>query len=128
MTARFVLGRQRYATPESQVAFFTALERRLANVPGVTASAVTDSLPPSGGTRGRPLAAIEVEGQPPRAEGTGGMVLWRYVTPDYFRALGIPLRRGRGFAEEDRSAAANPVVISETLARQLFGGQESVGQ
>ncbi len=128
MTARFVLGRQRFAGPASQVAFFAELEQRLASLPGVTAAAITDSLPPSGGTRGRPLAAIAVEGKPPRPEGTGGMVDWRYITPGYFRALGIRLLRGRGFGAEDRGAAANSVVVSETLARELFGGEDAVGR
>ena len=128
MTARFVLGRQRFAGPASQVAFFAELEQRLASLPGVTAAAITDSLPPSGGTRGRPLAAIAVEGKPPRPEGTGGMVAWRYITPGYFRALGIRLLRGRGFGGEDRGAAANSVVVSETLARELFGGEDAVGR
>jgi predicted permease len=127
-TARFVLGRQRYGSPEGQLAFFRELERRLNAGPGLTAVAISDSLPPSGGTRGRPLAAIEVEGKPARAEGTGGMVSWRYVTPGYFRALGIPLRRGRGFGDEDRGVAVNSVVVSETLARQLFPGEEAVGR
>jgi putative ABC transport system permease protein len=127
-TARFVLGRQRYGSPESQLAFFRELEGRLNAAPGLTAVAISDSLPPSGGTRGRPLAAIEVEGKPARAEGTGGMVTWRYVTPGYFRALGIPLRRGRGFGDEDRGKAVNSVVVSETLARQLFPGEEAIGR
>jgi putative ABC transport system permease protein len=128
LTAKFVLGRQRYGSPAQQVAFFVELEQRLASLPGAAAAAISDSLPPSGGTRGRPLATIEVEGQPRRPEGTGGMVVWRYVTPDYFRALGIPMRRGRGFTEDDRSAGANAIVVSETLARLWFGNQPAVGR
>jgi len=121
VTAKFVLGRQRYSTNQSQVTFFAELERRLATLPGVTMSAVSDSLPPSGGTRARPLATIAVEGMPAREEGTGGMVAWRFVTPGYFRTLGIPIRRGRGFTEDDRVAGAASIVLNETLARQLFG-------
>jgi putative ABC transport system permease protein len=128
LTAKFVLGRQRYATPQAQVAFFSELERKLAGLPGVQSAAITDSLPPSGGTRARPLATIDVEGQAPRAEGTGGMVPWRYVTPGYFGALGIPLRRGRGFSAEDRAAGTHSVVVNESFARQLLGGAEAVGK
>ena len=128
MTARFVLGQQRYNTPESQVAFFAGLERRLAAIPGVTAAGISDSLPPSGGTRGRPLAAIVAEGHAARAEGTGGMVAWRYITPGYFAALGIPIRRGRGFEDADRGAGAHAVIVSQTLARQLFGGEDAIGK
>jgi putative ABC transport system permease protein len=128
MTAKFVLGRQRYGKPEEQVVFFAELERRLAGAPGVTAAAISNALPPSGGTRGRPLSTIEVEGQPRRPEGTGGMVAWRYITPGYFRALGIPIRSGRGFTEEDRGATARSIVVSQTLARIWFGAENAIGR
>src|SRR5207237_745674 len=57
-----------------------------------------------------------------------GMAAWRYITPGYFRALGIPIRSGRGFAEEDRGAAARSIVVSETLARIWFGAQNAIGR
>jgi hypothetical protein len=69
-----------------------------------------------------------VEGQARRPEGTGGMVAWRYVTPGYFGALEIPLERGRGFTAEDRGAGTHAVVVSRTLARQLFGAEDPVGK
>lgn len=128
LTARIVLAKQRYGSDAPMLAFFSALEQKLAALPGVDAAAITDSLPPSGGTRGRPLSSIGVEGQPRRPEGTGGMVAWRYVTPGYFRALGIPIRRGRGFNEQDRDANAYSVILSERLARQLFGNEDPIGR
>jgi predicted permease len=128
ITAAFSLGRQRYADPARQLAFFTELDRRLAALPGAQAAAITDSLPPKGGSRGRLLASIQLEGRPPRPEGSGGIVAWRYVTPGYFSALGIPIRRGRGFTEEDRAPAAYSVILSETLARMLFRNEDPVGR
>ena len=128
MTAKFTLGRQRYGGNAEQVAFFNELERRLQSLPGVTAAAVSDSLPPSGGTRGRPFSTIEVEGRAQRPEGTGGMVTWRYVTPGYWTALGIPVRRGRPFTEEDRQAGVDSIIVSESLSRLMFGGQDPLGK
>jgi predicted permease len=128
MTAKFTLGRQRYGRNEQQLAFFTELERRLQSLPGITAAAVTDSLPPAGGTRGRPFSTIEVEGRARRPEGTGGMVSWRYVTPGYWAALGIPIRRGRVFTEEDRRAGVDSIIVSESLARLIFGDQDPLGR
>jgi predicted permease len=128
VTAQFSLGRQRYGDPARQLAFYTALERRLAALPGVQSAALTDSLPPVGGARGRPLATLRAEDQPWRPEGTGGMVVWRYVTPGYFAALGIPLRSGRTFTEEDRAPAAYSVILSQTLARLLFPNEDPVGR
>jgi len=128
VTAHFTLGQQRYQRPEDQLAFFNSLERRLAELPGLEAAAISDSLPPSGGTRGRLLAAIDVEGHPKMPEGTGGMVPWRFVTPSYFRAMGIRLLRGRSFTEQDRSPAANTVILSESLARRLFPNEDPLGK
>jgi predicted permease len=127
-TASFVLGRQRYADSARQLAFFDELERGLRALPGVSAAAISDSLPPSGGTRGRPFSTIEVERRARRPEGTGGMVSWRYVTPGYFAALGIPILRGRGFGEEDRGAGVYRIILSQTLARQMFPNEDPLGR
>jgi putative ABC transport system permease protein len=127
VTAEFVLGKQRYAQDVRQLQFYDDLESRLGRIPGATAFVITDSLPPSGG-RGRPLAALQAEGQPPISEGTGGMVTWRYVTPGYFATLGIPIVRGRGFQEEDRAPAAHAIILSELLARKLFPNGDAVGK
>ncbi len=128
ITASFVLGRQRYSRDVEQLALFRELEQRLERLPGVSAAAVSDSIPPFGGTRSRPLSTIDVEGRPQPAEGTGGMVAWRYVTPGYFAAMGIPMRRGRAFTELDRGAEARSVVLSETLARLMFSGEDPLGK
>ncbi|MBZ5604283.1 MAG: ABC transporter permease [Acidobacteriia bacterium] len=128
VTARFVLGREHYGRNEQQLAFFNALEQKLAAAPGVESAAITDSIPPSGGMRGRPYSTIEVEGRPRLPEGTGGMVSWRYVTPDYFSAFGIPIVAGRGFAEQDRDAHAFSLILSETLARKMFPGENPLGR
>jgi putative ABC transport system permease protein len=126
--AHFELGRQRYAAPASQTSFFENLEQRLGTLPGVEAIAISDSVPPIGGTRGRPFSAIEIEGQLRMPEGTGGMVAWRYVTPSYFSALEIPIVRGRGFAESDRAPDAYAVIVSSTLARRLFPNGDALGK
>ena len=128
VTARFVLGKQGHGGNEQQLAFFNELERRVAAAHGVAAMAITDSLPPSGGMRGRPYSTIDVEGRPPLPEGTGGMVSWRYVTPGYFATLGIPIVRGRPFTEQDRDPAAFPVILSESLARRLFPQENPIGK
>ncbi len=128
VTASFVLGRQRYSRDVEQLALFRELEQRLESLPGVSAAAVSDSIPPFGGTRGRLLSTIDVEGRPQRPEGSGGMVAWRYVTPGYFAAMGIPIRRGRAFTELDRGAEARSVVLSETLARLMFPGVDPLGR
>ena len=128
LLAHFVLGRQDYGRGEQQLAFFNELEGRLSAAPGIETAAITDSIPPSGGTRGRPLSTIAVEGRPPRPEGSGGMVGWRYVTPGYFATLGIPIVKGRPFTEQDREPAAFSVILSDRLARLMFPNEDPTGK
>jgi putative ABC transport system permease protein len=127
VTATFTLNARRYNTPEKTNAFYAALEQRLAQNPGGASVALSDSLPPSGGTRGRPYSNIRVAGHPPLAQ-NGGYVAFRYVTPGYFRTMGIPIVQGRGFTEDERSADQTPVILSATLARRMFGDENPVGQ
>ena len=73
---------------------------------------------------------IEVEGRAKPAEnrGTGGMTVFRTVTPEYFSAMGIPILHGRAFTEEDRASAEKFAILDETMARRLFPGEDPVGR
>ena len=128
ITADFTLGLQRYSAVARQFQFFEELEARARAIPGVTAAAISDTLPPSGGTRARPFSTIRAEGRPPLAEGTGGMVAWRFVTPEYFAALGIPIVKGRAFDDDDRKPGEERVIVSETLAHKLYPDEDATGK
>jgi putative ABC transport system permease protein len=128
LAATVTLGQKSYAEPASQLAFFEELERRLHGIPGVTQLALSDSTPLSGTARSTIYSVIDVAGRPRSAEGTGGMVTWRAVTPGYFAALGIPILRGRGFQEGDRDPRQNAVILSDALARRMFPGQDPLGK
>jgi len=124
VTAGIDLAEYRYPDSTKQLAFFDQLEARLKQMPGVISLAVSDTLPPSGGMQATFLSSIEIPGHARPSEGTGGMIGYRYVTPGYFPALGIPILRGRGFREEDRLPAERTVILSESLAKRLFPGTE----
>jgi putative ABC transport system permease protein len=128
LTASFVLGKERYSDDSRQLAFFEELENRLKRLPGVTAAAVTDSLPPAGITRSRPFTALEVPGRPRLQDGMGGTVIWRYVTPGYFAALNIPILRGRAFVEQDRDPGEEIAILSQSLAARLFPNENPLGK
>src|SRR4029079_5670612 len=53
---------------------------------------------------------------------------FRIVTPDYFQALGVPIRRGRGFLPTDRAGTERVVVINEALAAKYFAGEDPLGR
>jgi putative ABC transport system permease protein len=128
LTETVSLAAHRYPGLPQQIAFFSQLQERLKVLPGVTAVAISDTLPPAGQMRSTILAAVEPEGHPPIAEGTGGSVAWRAVTPDYFSTLGISVLRGRSFQQRDSSPSENPIILSETLARELFRNENPVGK
>jgi len=129
ITAGIDLVEYRYPDSAKQLAFFNQLETRLKQMPGVTALALSDTLPPSGGSQATFLSSIEIPGHAKFNAGTGGMINFRFVTPAYYPALGIPILHGRGFREEDRSSAERPVILSESLARRLFpNGEDPIGK
>jgi putative ABC transport system permease protein len=126
LTLRVELDPQRYPGSEAQSAYFQDLSRRLRALPGVAAVSWGDSLPLTDFTmivrgleaEGRPL--IEPEQQPEVAVTSVG--------PDYFSTLGIRLVRGRGFSERDAAGAAPVAVISQSMARKFWGGEDPVGR
>jgi len=124
-TASVVLGQQLYPQPAQRWSFFERLESQLHPIPGSVAIADTLPLAPSHSTL---FATIAVEGRPLPERGTGGTVLWRMISPEYFSALNIPILRGRGFSEADRSSPESGVIISESLARLLFPQEDPLGK
>ncbi len=128
VTAQISLAEHRYPDMQRQLAFFREAEARLSELPGAGLVAISDSLPPSGRLQATFFASIEVPGRARLAQGTGGMVGWRMVTPNYFPVLGIHIVRGRPFVADDRSPTQNPVILSETLAAKLFPHEDPIGK
>ncbi|HEX4230059.1 MAG TPA: ABC transporter permease [Bryobacteraceae bacterium] len=126
ITVSFVLDSHRYRQAAAQNAFYRALETRLASIPGVTSSGISDTVPPGGGMHGRPFSNMRIAGRPPLPE-QGGIVAFRYVSPGYFDTLRIRLIAGRGFREEDRNSTQTPIILSASLARKLFGRENPIG-
>jgi len=114
-----------YATPESRRAFYERLTERLRALPGVQHAAATSGLPLSGSLFG---FSFIIEGRPPVPPAQEPTIQVRTVTPDYFAALGIPLKKGRLLAAADREGTAPVLLISESAARRFFPNEEPLGQ
>jgi putative ABC transport system permease protein len=127
VTAQFTLGSS-YDTTRL-IVFSETLEQRLRNQPGVSSVAFADSIPPGGPIRALPFFAIRVLGRPPFEQGVGGMVPWRAVSSDYFRTFNVRLLQGRAFNASDMSTRSAPaIVLSQSLARKIFPGENAIGQ
>ncbi len=119
------LGGSKYSKTASVDLLTRDLVRRIESVPGVIAAANVPFLPLEGGFGlgfnivGRPLA--------PGERGTGGAG-WMYVSPSYFKALKIPLRRGRLFNDRDTGASPSVVIINEAFAKKYWPKGDPLGQ
>jgi predicted permease len=99
--------------------------RRIESLPGIKAQGMISALPftPSVG-----WGLIQVEGFHPKP-GEELQVDLRWTTPDYFRAMGIPLIKGRFFSEEDWvKNAQNVALIDEKFARRFWPGGDAIGK
>ena len=128
VTATVHFGQQSYPNGIKRMQFVDRVEERLKQIPGVSAVAVSDSVPPGGLEHDRIIGVIAVEGEPKPEGGTGGNTVWRWVTPDYFSVFGIPIIRGRGFTENDRESNDHVLILSEAMAQRLFSGEEPIGR
>jgi predicted permease len=130
VTGQISLGQEKYSQVAQRLSFFEQLEQRLKQQPGLSAVALADSLPPRPPARTMPFIALHIDGEQPLSadQGIGGIVNWRSVTPEYFTTLGIPLLRGRSFAETDRNPGGGAIVLNEALAEKLCPGQNPLGK
>ena len=125
ISARLSLPETIYKTQEQQAAFLTTLEQQLKNMPGVSNAAITDALPftNSGGS-----ASFSIEGRPQAPNDPGPHGNLRFVSPDYFSTLRVPVVRGRVFEPTDRATTEQVAVVDETLARAYWPGRDPIGQ
>jgi putative ABC transport system permease protein len=130
LTVRVPLSWESYSDPSGYQDFYLRAEKAFRQIPGVTAVGMSNSLPPDadswhGGFR---YSELSVVGKPPAPDGVGGSVVCRIVTPDYFRALQIPIFEGRNFSETERSSKENSVILSRDLAERMFPEGDPIGK
>jgi putative ABC transport system permease protein len=113
-------------TPRTDVRQFYEMTERVAALPGVRAVGFSQMLPLQSWGWNSSSSDFRVRGTPPRMPVFP--IELRFVTPGYFQALGIPVRRGRAFTLQDDPNAPPVIVINETLARRSFPGEDPVGK
>jgi len=125
LTMRIVLPEPKYAKYEPRAAFYTNLLQRVQSLAGVRSAAVTTNLPLY--RQGNSIS-VSIEGRPEPPPGQELIVVTRIISPGYFDTMSIPLLRGRQFTDHDIETSPRAVVISETMARRFWPGEEAVGK
>ena len=121
LVAQLRLPDTRYQTDRRRLTLAQSAMERSRALPGATSVAVSTGTPLAVGAMG----TIRVPGEPEQADAPWASIT--AVTPDFFRTLGIPLRRGRLFLAGD-GGSARPIIVNEALARAFFPGQDPLGK
>jgi putative ABC transport system permease protein len=125
LTFELSLPDLRYEQEEHQIAFFDQLMPRLRAIPGVQRAAAVQLLPLSGSAF---VISFQVAGRPPLPPSQQPSMEIRVATPGYFDTIGIPLKRGRFFNDDDRKGSPRVVLITESAARQYFANEDPLGK
>ncbi len=109
--------------PQAGRQFYATLLDRTAALPGVQGSAVSDCMP-GASAKAATLTFDDRANDPfnvPRVQSC-------WISPDYFRVIGAPLRNGRLFTAHDTDTAPMVVIINDAMARAYWPGQDPVGK
>ena len=114
----------RYPNVQARAALYDRILDRARGLPGVASLAWTSALPLTGETF---VDAIQMPDGTTALSGHPQSANYRFVAPDYFRTLAMPIVAGRSFDDRDRSGAAPPAVISARAAGTLWPGRDPIG-
>ena len=110
--------------PDSMQGFLDQLQSTIAGLPGVERAALADCPPLSNACAGTIMTFAD---RPLSATGNA-MIGVHWVSPNWFSAMRIPLKRGRMFTEADRFGSPRVVLINEEAARRYFSGEDPIGK
>lgn len=122
---RVSLPSKKYPDRNHRTDFYLGAMERLGALPGVERVGAGTSLPiwDLGSSR-----TFQIEGQPQPEPGQSPLAQNAVVSPEYFQMLGIPLKEGRLFTDQDREAVPRVVVVNEAMARKFWPGARAVGK
>jgi predicted permease len=125
LTLLLGLPQQKYPEPRQQSAFFDRVLTRLQTLPGVEAAATVDWLPLLEPGANEPVAIV---GRTTGALAEQPQVALRLISPGYLHTLRIALQRGRDFTTADTLDRPAVVLISESMARRFWPGEDPLGK
>ena len=119
------LPQPRFAQRDARARFYDDALRRVQTLPGVRSAAFVADLPLNGGTDSQ---GFHIVGRPDPAPGETYHALFNIATARYFETMGIPLKKGREFADSDRANTTPVAVINEAAARAFWPGESPLGR
>lgn len=125
LTMQTSLPKAKYATPEQTANFYQQVLQRVRSEPGVESASAVNFIPL---TNFGDSTTLSIEGREPPPSGDEESVSYRVIDPGYFQTMGIPLRRGRYFTEQDSGQSQGVVMINETMARHYWPNEDPVGR
>lgn len=125
LTAQLALPENKYDTPEKVWAFQDQVLARTQALPGIVSAGFASTLPFTGSNS---QGSYAIAGYTPPAGQPQPHAMIRFVSPDYFKAIGIPVLRGRGFTAADASQAAEVAIIDRVLAERYWPGADPIGR
>lgn len=121
---RMMMLAHTYPDNQSRIDFATRALDQLKTKPEIISAAVSTGLPYFGSVPYR----MAIETRPESDLGKLPYILLSAGTPDFFNVIGSPLKRGRHFNDHDREDTPFVAIITEQLARQVFGEEDPLGQ
>ena len=125
LTMNAMVSRAKFSTPQQQITFFERVLQRIRTLPGVESAGVIDDLPLDNGGSHQPIA---IEGRPVVPMSEQPEVDVRLISPGYMSALHVPVLRGRDISDTDSAGRPGVILISESMARQFWPGEDPLGK
>jgi putative ABC transport system permease protein len=125
LTLDVLLPARRYAEPARQQAFFTDVLERVSSLPGVVAAGAATDTPLSGAGR---QSGLRVESQPAKSRDEIPLTDIQVVSPNYFRAMGIDVTRGRAFTRADNGDSPRVAIVDAAVLRRFWPGGNPIGE
>ena len=125
LTMRISLPQSRYGSNDRLVEFFRDMDQRLESIPGVESAGAISFLPFAGSGS---ATGFTIVGRPEPAAGDQPVTGVSVIESHYFRAMGIPLIKGRELSANDAGDASRVLLINETLARKYFANEDPIGK
>jgi predicted permease len=124
LTATLTPAGPNYRNDSDFTNFYKRVIEKISAVPGVQDAGIINTLPLDKG----PTSGFRVEGRPVTTPDKWPSVNYRVVSPNYFRAMGIPVLQGRAYTDRDDQNAPRVMIVNQKLVRDIFPDENPIGK